>query len=132
MRSLLSMLTLLAAVVLLLGPAPGLAAAEEPPADLVADLERQLTLRSGAPCPGEAAYSLTRPDATAGPTVVALGIYFQDVASLSDVDQTLDADVYVFARWRDPRLAEPARAARAMLIGPFWFGFRTSPTSPRG
>ena len=35
----------------------------------------------------------TRPDPAAGPTVVGLGIFFQDVASLSDVDQTLDADV---------------------------------------
>jgi hypothetical protein len=41
--------------------------------------------------------------------VVALGVYFQDVASLSDVDQTLDTDVYLIARWRDPRLADPAR-----------------------
>jgi hypothetical protein len=41
--------------------------------------------------------------------VVGLGIFFQDLASLSDVDQTLDADVLVVARWRDPRLADPAR-----------------------
>jgi hypothetical protein len=82
---------------------------EEPPADVVADLERPVGPRSGAACPDAGVYSLTRPDPAAGPTVVGLGIFFQDVASLSDVDQTMDTDVYVIARWRDPRLADPAR-----------------------
>jgi hypothetical protein len=82
---------------------------EELPADVVADLEREVGPRSGAACPDAGVLSLTRPDPAAGPTVVGLGVFFQDVASLSDVDQTLDADVYVFARWRDPRLADPAR-----------------------
>lgn len=81
----------------------------EVPADVVADLERQAGTRSGAACPDSALYSLDRPDPAAGPTVVALGMFFQDIASLSDVDQTLDTDVYVIARWRDPRLADPAR-----------------------
>jgi hypothetical protein len=102
-------LSLAAGSVLLLGPASGRAAAEDAPADLVADLERPLVARSGAPCPAEGAYSLVRPDAATGPTVVGLGVYFQDVAAMSDVDQTLDADVYVVARWRDPRLADPGR-----------------------
>jgi hypothetical protein len=75
----------------------------------VADLEREVGPRSGAACPDAGVLSLTRPDPAAGPTVVALGVFFQDVASLSDVDQTLDTDVYVVARWRDPRLADPAR-----------------------
>src|SRR5262249_59507216 len=34
---------------------------------------------------------------------------FQDVASLSDVDQSVDADIYVVERWRDPRLADSRR-----------------------
>jgi hypothetical protein len=76
---------------------------------VVADLERESVPRSGAACPDAAAYSLTRPDATGPPTVVGLGIFFQDVALLSDVDQTLDTDVYVIARWRDPRLADATR-----------------------
>jgi neurotransmitter-gated ion-channel len=96
-----------AAVAALLGG--GLVSADETAADLVADLERPAHPRSGVPCPGDGAYSLVRPGAAAGPTVVALGVYFQDVASLSDVDQTLDTDVYVIARWRDPRLADAAR-----------------------
>jgi hypothetical protein len=76
---------------------------------VIADLERQAGTRSGAACPDASLYSLARPEPAGGPTVVGLGIFFQDVASLSDVDQTLDTDVYVIARWRDPRLADPAR-----------------------
>ncbi len=106
-------LALATGVVALLGAGVVRSAAEEPPADLVADLERPVTVRSGAPCPDAGTYSLARPEATAGPTVVGLGTYFQDVASLSDVDQTLDTDVYVIVRWRDPRLADPTRADAA-------------------
>jgi hypothetical protein len=102
----------LAASLNAVGSAP--AFPDPPPADVVADLERQVVTRSGAACPDASAYSLTRPDAGAGPTVVGLGIFFQDVASLSDVDQTLDADVYVIARWRDPRLRDPARGETAV------------------
>jgi hypothetical protein len=102
-------LLLSAALGALLGGGLGRGFAEEPPADLVADLESQVTLRSSAPCPDPGSYSLVRPDAASGPTVVGVGAFFQDVASLSDVDQTLDTDVYLVLRWRDPRLADPSR-----------------------
>lgn len=82
---------------------------QTPPADVVADLERRTGTRSGSACPTASQYSLDRPDPAGGPTVVALGIFFQDVAHLSDVDQTLDTDVLVVARWRDPRLADASR-----------------------
>jgi len=104
-----SVFVLAAAVGALLGGGASPAFPEELPADVVADLEREVGPRSGAACPDAGVLSLTRPDPAAGPTVIGLGVFFQDVASLSDVDQTLDADVYVFARWRDPRLADPAR-----------------------
>jgi hypothetical protein len=87
----------LAGVSALLGGGVGPAFPAEPPADVVADLEREVGPRSGAACPDAGIYSLARPDSAAGPTVVGLGIFFQDVASLSDVDQTLDTDVYVVA-----------------------------------
>jgi len=77
--------------------------------DVVSDLEREVAPSSGPACPAAAAYSLARPDPPGSPTLVGVGIFFQDVAQLSDVEQTLDADVYVVARWRDPRLADPAR-----------------------
>jgi hypothetical protein len=106
-RSRLSALVL-AVCAAVLGAAPP-AFPQPPPADLLADLERLAPPRSGLPCPEPALYSLARPDAAMGPTVVALGMFFQDVASLSDVDQTLDTDVVVVARWRDGRLVDPAR-----------------------
>jgi hypothetical protein len=105
----LKVLVLAASVIALLGGRSGPALADAPPADVVADLERQVGPRSGASCPDAGAYSPDRPDPAAGPTVVGLGVFFQDIASLSDVDQTLDADVYVIVRWRDRRLADPAR-----------------------
>jgi hypothetical protein len=77
-------------------------------ADVMADLERDIAPRSAA-CPDPALYSPLRPDPAQGPTFVGLALFFQDVASFSDLDQTLDADVYVVARWRDSRLADPAR-----------------------
>jgi hypothetical protein len=80
----------------------------KPPLDVVADLEREIAPRSGATCPDPKVYSMARPPSD-GPTVVGIAIFFQDVATLSDVDQTLDADVYVLARWRDERLRDPAR-----------------------
>jgi hypothetical protein len=43
------------------------------------------------------------------PTVVGLTMMFQDISRLNDVEQTMAADVTVIARWRDPRLADPAR-----------------------
>ena len=104
-----AVLVLSACFIVLVGGGASPACSQEPPADLVADLERQAGTRSGAACPDASLFSLARPDADAGPTVVALGIFFQDIASLSDVDQTLDTDLYVIARWRDPRLADPAR-----------------------
>ena len=80
-----------------------------PGASVASDLERVVLPHSQAPCPDPRIYSRTRPDPPAVPTVVGIGLFFQDVASLSDVDQTLDADIYVILRWRDPRLADPAR-----------------------
>jgi hypothetical protein len=115
---------LAAGTLALLGGGVGPALPGELPADVVADLERVVGPRSGAACPDARACSLARPDPAGGPTVVGLGVFFQDVASLSDVDQTLDTDVLVVARWRDPRLVDPARGDASvecpMLEGRLW------------
>jgi hypothetical protein len=97
------------AVSALLASGPRPVSAADLPADVTADLDRAVAPGSAAPCPDEALYSLTRPDPAGRPTVVGLAIFFRDIALLSDVDQTLDADVYVTARWRDARLADPGR-----------------------
>lgn len=81
------------------------------PSDEIAALEHEVAPHSGVPCPAESAYSLARPDSGGGPTVVGIGVFFQDVTALSDIDQTVDTDVYFVVRWRDPRLADAARAA---------------------
>src|SRR5262245_19909564 len=91
-------------------PGFGFVFAAQLSSELVSDLAREIAPRSGVVCPDPAAHSLTRRDPAAGPTVVGLGVFFQDIAFLSDVDQTLDTDVYVAMRWRDPRLADATRA----------------------
>lgn len=100
---------LAACVALLLGASVRAAFALETASDAVQDLERVAPPHSAAKCPEPGAYSLTRPDPPGVPTLVGMGLFFQDVSSLSDVDQTLEADVYVVVRWRDPRLADPSR-----------------------
>ncbi len=50
-----------------------------------------------------------RPDPAGTPTVVSLTMVFQDISRLNEAEQTMTADVYILARWRDPRLAAPAR-----------------------
>jgi hypothetical protein len=92
--------------------------------DLDRQLEREIVPNAAATCPDAALYSLARPGASAGPTVVGLGIFFQDLVALSDADQTLDMDVYLMARWRDPRLADATRGAAsaecAVPTGRLW------------
>lgn len=95
------------------GAAVTLAKGAQPPDEAIALLEREVAPHSGAPCPAESAYSLARPDSGSGPTVVGIGVFFQDVATLSDIDQTMDTDVYFIVRWRDPRLADAARTGSA-------------------
>jgi hypothetical protein len=93
-------------------------------ADVILDLERGVAPRSGVACPDERRYSLARPDPAGTPTVVGLAVYFLDVAQLNDVEQTMDLDVNVIARWRDPRLADETRgegsAECAGLAGRIW------------
>lgn len=80
-------------------------------ADIASQLQSAIVTSGTAACPDAGAYSLTRPDAAAGPTVVGIALFFQDLVAINDVDQTLDMDVYVVGRWRDPRLADPSRGA---------------------
>jgi len=44
------------------------------------------------------------------PTEVTLGIYLLNISHISEQDETLDVDGFIFLRWKDPRLAfDPAR-----------------------
>jgi hypothetical protein len=88
-----------------LGPS---ALAAQLPAEVVQDLEREVAPSADARCPDPSLYSVVRPDPSGEPTVVGIATFFQDLAALNDADQTLDIDVYVITRWRDPRLANSA------------------------
>jgi hypothetical protein len=72
-------------------------------------LEAPINPRSGVSCPDPELYSPLRPDPEGEPTVVGLALMFQDISRLDDVQQSVTADVYIMARWRDPRLADPGR-----------------------
>ena len=77
--------------------------------EIKALLDEPVRPRSTGPCPAPDRFSLARPDPPDAPTVVGLAVLFQDVSALSDVDQTISADLYVIERWLDPRLADPNR-----------------------
>jgi hypothetical protein len=68
-------------------------------------------LRGGtsALCPSPEQYSLERPDPAGVVTKVGVGIYFIDLFEINDVEQTFKGDVVVVSRWKDSRLADPAR-----------------------
>lgn len=48
----------------------------------------------------------SRPDPQGTKTEISVGVYFVDVKSIDDVDQTFIADFVLFASWKDPRLSE--------------------------
>jgi hypothetical protein len=99
---------LASALTIALGSLSPLVATAQAPAGPADRLERPVVTNSSAKCPDPRTYALTRPEAAAGPTVVGVGLFIQDVAALSDVDQTLDMDAYFVVRWLDPRLADSA------------------------
>ena len=83
-----------------------------PAAELVAGLQQEaFSLKGGtsAPCPLPERYSLERPDPPGEVTRVSVGVYFLDLYEIDDVAQTFSGDVLFAMRWKDPRLADPAR-----------------------
>ena len=63
----------------------------------------------------------TRPDPPGTTTVISLGAYLIDILSVNDADQSFDADIYVLARWHDPRLAHEGPSARRLGLDEVWF-----------
>jgi hypothetical protein len=58
-----------------------------------------------------------RPDPEGTPTRVEMRVFLLDVISINDLDQEFSADIYVKARWRDPRLAlEETTGARERML----------------
>jgi len=93
-------------------------------------LESPINPRSGIPCPSPDQYSSLRPDPASMPTVVGLTVVFQDISRHNDVEQTMTADVYIIARWRDPRLADPERGDGAADFSPPGKGLWTPAVEP--
>jgi len=50
--------------------------------------------------------SKTRPHPEGPPTEVIIGVFFIDIKSINDSEQTFTADVFRMLRWNDPRLSE--------------------------
>lgn len=111
-------------VLIVMLPWAGVTSALAQTQDQIQELEQPANYRSGTKCPAAEQYSAMRPDPTGVPTVVALGVFFQDVSNLSDTDQSMSSDLYVVARWKDSRLADPSRGeGSAQCILPkkeFW------------
>src|ERR1044071_4201459 len=61
--------------------------------DLQTALQAPIEARGPGSCPAPEQFFLTRPDPPGAPTLVGLAVLFQDVSSLSDLDQTITADL---------------------------------------
>jgi hypothetical protein len=92
--------------------------------EIKAWLDVPIEPRGSGSCPAPEHFSLTRPDPSGTPTVVGLAVLFQDVSALSDVDQTISADLYLVERWLDPRLADANRGVGSVdctaSLKPMW------------
>lgn len=62
-----------------------------------------------------------RPPPTDQPTIVKVGLFVDDVAKISDVDQSFTASIRVIVRWVDKRLADPEKKIRTIPVGEAWF-----------
>ena len=65
-----------------------------------------------------------RPTVNGEPTVIELGVFIIDIDEIDDVNQTFSVDVFVVARWHDPRLALPMAERqgkkRFMMLDEVW------------
>ena len=89
-----------------------LAAAILAPADrAAAQPELSLEGASSALCPSVEQLSLNCPSSSAGPTLVGVGVFLNELVQLDDVAQSFSTDLFLTMQWVDPRLAEPARGS---------------------
>lgn len=65
-----------------------------------------------------------RPSQNGEPTVIEVNLFVIDVDEINDVKQTFSIDLFVVARWQDPRLALPETERRGkvrfMMIDDIW------------
>ncbi|MBE2214468.1 MAG: hypothetical protein IAE82_11405 [Opitutaceae bacterium] len=61
-----------------------------------------------------------RPGEAAGPTEVRVAISVLDLTGINDTAQTITANVFIRARWQDPRLAEDGAGPRTRGLAEAW------------
>jgi hypothetical protein len=65
-----------------------------------------------------------RPSRNGEPTVIEIGVFIFDIDDIDDVNQRFNVDLFVVARWQDPRLALPEverkGKVRFMMIDDVW------------
>ena len=65
-----------------------------------------------------------RPSRNGEPTVIELGVFIIDIDEIDDVNQRFSIDMFLVARWQDPRLALPEAErkgkVRFMMIDDIW------------
>ena len=66
------------------------------------------------------AIDTSRPDPGGGPTRVEIALYLVDLIAIDGVSQSFTADLFVIARWRDPRLASPDGVTRRLDLDDVW------------
>ena len=64
-------------------------------------------------CPSPDQLSTERPDPVGTPTRVAVAVFVVDILRIADAEKTVTADLIVFTRWRDSRLADPGRGDKS-------------------
>jgi hypothetical protein len=74
--------------------------------------------------PSESLMLGERPSRNDEPTVVEVGVFVIDIDEIDDVNQRFNVDMFIVARWEDPRLALPQAErmgqVRFMLIDEVW------------
>lgn len=61
-----------------------------------------------------------RPDAQAGPTRVAVGVWVADVSKIDSAAQTFSANVFITLSWKDTRLAHGQPGLRPYSLKDIW------------
>jgi hypothetical protein len=65
-----------------------------------------------------------RPSSNGEPTIIELNVFIFDIDEIDDVNQRFNIDLFVVARWQDPRLALPEAErhgkVRFMMIDDVW------------
>jgi len=65
-----------------------------------------------------------RPSRNGEPTDIEIGVFIIDIDDIDDVNQRFNVDLFIIARWQDPRLALPEAErkgkVRFMMINDIW------------